>query len=61
MAKLHQALISVRDDYTKALTAAEARGPSFDNAAFWKSPQGSCPVRLDMVPEQVRAHQVVYQ
>jgi hypothetical protein len=41
MAKLHQALTGVRDDYTKALTAAEARGPSFDNAAFWKSPSQS--------------------
>jgi Restriction endonuclease fold toxin 5 len=41
MAKLHQALAGVRDDYNNALTAAEARGPSFDNAAFWKSPQTS--------------------
>jgi hypothetical protein len=41
MAKLHQALAGVRDDYTKALTAAEARGPSFGNTSFWKSSSGS--------------------
>jgi hypothetical protein len=41
LAILHQALSLVRDDYVKALSAAEARGPSFDNAAFWKPTAGS--------------------